>query len=425
MTMLAPYRNILRINGAARFSAIGLLARLPTAMIMLAIILFVSAQTDSFAVAGAMTAAFQISASSLTIISSRISDRLGQARVLPVLCLTNALFTMLFVISMQRDMPLVVSGILIALAGAFMPAIGSMIRARWAHLTAGDDLRTAFAMESTFDEIDWTIGPLLTALLAAALDPAAPLIAAAAMTAVFGLALASLRASQPTPRPARPRHDRSGLLRNGLPVVVVTLAGVGIMFGAYEVAVPAFAAAQGAPNASGLVLAAWAVGSMIGGLWFGTRRWNASLPRQAELAIGFMALAIVPGLINHSIAVSLAAAFLAGVAIAPSLITQFSLAERLVDSDRITEGITWAMSGITLGFAAGSALSGALIDIWGVRAGFAVALGGAVIAFALAWAFRGHLERHMRHGQEPAVYAAGWDPVPGPVAGSFDNSDSN
>lgn len=423
--MLAPYREILRTPGAARFSAIGLLARLPTAMMVLAIILFVNAQTDSFAVAGAMTAAFQISASSITILSSRIADRLGQARVLPVLSIGNAMFTILFVISMQRDMPLIVSGALIALAGAFMPAIGSMIRARWAHLTEGDALRTAFAMESTFDEIDWAIGPLLTAVLAASLDPAAPLIAVAIFTAVFGLALASLRGTQPAPNPASPHRARGGLLRNGLPVVVITLAGVGVMFGAYEVAVPAFAEQQGAPNASGLVLAAWAIGSLLGGLWFGTRSWKASLPRQAQLAIGCMALAIIPGLIEYSIAVSIAAAFVAGVAIAPSLITQFSLAERLVASDRITEGITWAMSGITLGFAAGSALSGALIDTWGVRAGFAVALGGAVIAFALAWAFRSHLESHMRHGREPAVYATGWDPIPGPVAGSFDNSDSN
>ena len=211
----------------------------------------------------------------------------------------------------------------------------------------------------------------------------------------------------------------------GLPIIVITLAGVGIMFGAYEVAVPAFAREQGAPNASGLVLAIWAVGSMLGGFWFGTRHWQASLPRQAQIAIGCLALAMIPGLIDYSIPLSMAAAFVAGVAVAPSLITQFSLAERLVAPDRITEGITWAMSGITLGFAAGSALAGALIDALGVRAGFAVSLCGALIACALAWAFRGHLERHMRHGEEPPVFAPGWDPLPGPIAGSFDNSDSN
>lgn len=423
--MLAPYLDILRLDGAARFSAIGLLARLPTAMMVLSIILFVSSQTDSFAVAGAMTAAFQISASSVTIVSSRVADRLGQDRVLPALCLANAAFTIAFVISMQRDLPFLVSGMLAALAGAFMPSIGSMIRARWAHLTEGDRLRTAFAMESTFDEIDWAIGPLLTAALAAAVDPAAPLIAAAALTVIFGLALASLRGTQPAPAPAGPHRSRDPLLRNGLPIVVITLGGIGVMFGAYEVAVPAFASSQGAPNASGLVLAAWAIGSMIGGLWFGTRHWNSTLPRQAQLAIGFMALAIIPGLLGYSIAVSIAAAFVAGVAIAPSLITQFSLAERLVNPDRITEGITWAMSGITLGFAAGSALAGALIDSSGVRAGFAVAVGGAAFAFLLSWAFRGRLERSMRHGREPATFAEGWDPVPGPVAGSFDSFDSN
>lgn len=423
--MLAPYRDILRIRGAAKFSGIGLLARLPAAMVMLAIILFVSAQTDSFAVAGVMAAAFQISASTVTIISSRISDRLGQARVLPLLCVVNATFMILFVISMQRDLPLLISGLFIAVAGAFMPAIGSMIRARWAAIAEGTQLRTAFAMESTFDELDWAIGPLLTAALAAALDPAAPLIAAAIFTIVFGLSLATLRSTQPVPKKRSAQHQhRGGLMRDGLPIVVVTLAGLGIMFGAYEVAIPAFALEQGAPNASGLILAIWALGSMLGGLWFGTRHWKAGLPKQAQIAIGLLALAMVPGLIDYSIAASSVAAFLAGIAIAPALITQFSLAERLVESDRITEGITWAMSGITLGFAAGSALAGVLIDAIDVRAGFAVSLAGAIAAFLLAWGFRGVLERHVRHGEEPAVFAPGWDPIPGPVAGSFDDFDS-
>ena len=423
--MLSPYRDILRIPGAAKFSGIGLLARLPAAMVMLAIILFVSAQTDSFAVAGAMAAAFQVSASTVTIVTSRIADRLGQARVLPLLCIINALFTILFVLSMQRDLPLLLSGLLIAVSGAFMPAIGSMIRARWTIVTEGNQLRTAFAMESTFDELDWAIGPLLTAALAAALDPAAPLIAAAVFTVVFGMGLATLRSSQPLPHARNPHlPHRGGLMRNGLPIVVATLAGLGIMFGAYEVAIPAFALEQGAPNASGLVLAIWAFGSLLGGLWFGTRHWKAGLPRQAQIAIGLMAIAMVPGLIDYSIAASCVAAFLAGIAIAPALITQFSLAERLVESDRITEGITWAMSGITLGFAAGSALAGVVIDAVDERAGFAVALAGAIAAFAFAWGFRGVLERHMRHGAEPPVFAPGWGAIPGPVAGSFDDSDS-
>ncbi|MEY4136645.1 MAG: hypothetical protein RL205_773 [Actinomycetota bacterium] len=423
--MLAPYRDILRIPGAARFSAIGLLARLPAAMVVLSIILFVSAQTDSFAIAGAMTAAFQISASSATILSSRVSDRLGQSRVLPILCIVNAIFTLAFVECMRRDLPLILCGALIAVAGAFMPAVGSMIRARWAHIADEAQVRTAFAMESTFDEIDWALGPLITASLAAVVDPAAPLIAGAVMTIVFGLALATLRSTQPTPARHLSPHPRGGLMSNGLPVVVLTLAGVGVMFGAYEVAVPAFAREQGAPNASGIVLAMWAVGSMLGGLWFGTRHWPASLPRQAQWAIGCLALAMVPGLIDYSILVSIVAAFLAGVAVAPSLITQFSLAERLVAPERITEGITWAMSGITLGFAAGSALAGVVIDAIDVRAGFAVSLAGATVAFALAWIFRTHLEHHVRSGIEPPVFSGTWDPIPGPVAGSFDDSDAN
>jgi hypothetical protein len=53
-----------------------------------------------------------------------------------------------------------------------------------------------------------------------------------------------------------------------------------------------------------------------------------------------------------------------------------------------------------------------------------VSLAGAIAAFLLAWGFRRVLERHVRHGTEPAVYAPGWDPIPGPVPGSFDDFDS-
>lgn len=385
-------------------------------MVVLAIILFVSAQTDSYAIAGIMTAAFQLSASSATIVSSRIADRLGQSRVLPVLCLGNALFTVGFVVSIRADTSLLISGMLIAAAGAFMPAIGSMVRARWASLTEGERLRTAFAMESTLDEVDWTVGPLLTALLAAMIDPAAPLLAAAAMTVLFGLALAVQRSTQPVPRPTHTHAHRVSVLRTGLPVVVVTLMGVGFMFGAYEVAVPAFAREVGAPNASGLVLSAWAIGSMVGGLWFGARRWKVSLPTQAQWTIGVMSVAVLPGILCLNLALATAAAFVAGVAIAPSLITQFSLAERLVPIARITEGITWAMSGITIGFAAGSALAGMLIDGWGVRAGFATAILGAVAALAVAWSCRRYLDRRVHPGTEPIGYAPNIEPIPGPSA---------
>ncbi len=46
-----PYADALSVNGAARFSAAGFIARLPLAMIGLGVLLFISNTTGSYAFA--------------------------------------------------------------------------------------------------------------------------------------------------------------------------------------------------------------------------------------------------------------------------------------------------------------------------------------------------------------------------------------
>jgi MFS-type transporter involved in bile tolerance (Atg22 family) len=61
-----------------------------------------------------------------------------------------------------------------ALAGASMPGLGSMVRARWSTLLAGSGrMHTAFALESVIDEMIFIVGPALVTLLATEVRPAA------------------------------------------------------------------------------------------------------------------------------------------------------------------------------------------------------------------------------------------------------------
>jgi predicted MFS family arabinose efflux permease len=76
--------------------------------------------------------------------------------------------------------------------------------------------------------------------------------------------------------------------------------------------------------------------------------------------------------------------FLAGASISPTFITAFGLIERLVPSSQLTEGITWAMTGIFIGMAAGSFLSGYVIDVHGAQNGFWVSVGAGVVALTTA-----------------------------------------
>ncbi len=81
---IASYRRVLGLPGALVFSASGLVARLPMAMVSLGIVLLVSDRTGSYSLAGAVSASFLVANAALAVPQARLIDRVGQHRVLPV-----------------------------------------------------------------------------------------------------------------------------------------------------------------------------------------------------------------------------------------------------------------------------------------------------------------------------------------------------
>mgnify|MGYP003859160765 CR=1 FL=1 len=76
--MLKPYATLLRTPGALKFSVAGLIGRMPIAMDSLAIIFIVVAATDSYALAGALTAVGSIVVGAAEVFWSRQADRRGR-----------------------------------------------------------------------------------------------------------------------------------------------------------------------------------------------------------------------------------------------------------------------------------------------------------------------------------------------------------
>ena len=83
--MLTPYRRILAVPGALRFSATGLVGRLPISMQGLGIVLLVVDVTGSYGYAGAVAGATTIANAGAAILQGRYLDQLGQSRLLPAL----------------------------------------------------------------------------------------------------------------------------------------------------------------------------------------------------------------------------------------------------------------------------------------------------------------------------------------------------
>ena len=367
----ASYRRVLTLPGAWVFSVGGLLARMPMAMVSLGIVLLVSSRTGSYGLAGAVSASFLVANASFAILQARLIDRLGQSRVLPVAAamFTLGLVGMMAAVEAGRGAPW--PHLFAAVAGAGLPQIGSSIRARWSHLVSDKrDLHTAFAFESVVDEVVFIVGPALVTTLATTVHPLAGLATAVVATVVGTALLVSQKRTEPPAARVHERHERTPMPWQVLAPLIACGVTMGALLGGAEVATVALSEELGATSLSGLMLAVWAVGSLVSGVIVGAVHFHASNAvrfRWGMLALGLLMLPLpfVDGFVSLAFFL-----FLSGFAISPTLIAAFAWIEETVPAGRITEGITLFTTGLGAGLAPGAALVGLVIDRSGASTSF-------------------------------------------------------
>ncbi|HEX9357930.1 MAG TPA: MFS transporter [Streptosporangiaceae bacterium] len=375
-----PYLKALASPGALRFSAAGFIGRMQISMFGLGTVLLISSLTGRYGLAGAVAAAGAVGYALVSPLVARLADRSGQRAVLRLLMRLFAAATAALISGAQARAPawalLASSG----LAGAATPQLGSMVRARWSALLAGSELlHAAFSLESVADEVIFVAGPVLVTLLATEAYPASGIAVAAATCVAGTLLLAAQRATEPSGHPGDPvpgagRRARGHLLpARGL----VTLAPVYVFFGAMlaaiDLATVDFAAEHGHKPLAGLILGGYALGSAAGGLWYGSRAWRVPLRRRFALTLCTAAAGTATFWTMPGLAALAAVMFISGLALSPMLITGFSLIEQQAPAARLTEGMAWLTSEISVGTAAGSAAVGQVIDAGGTRWGYAFA----------------------------------------------------
>jgi MFS family permease len=387
--MLTTYRRVLALPGALWFSMSGLVARLPISMISLGIVLLVSGRTGSYSLAGTVSAAFLITNAVCAVPQARLIDRLGQGLVLPPCVAVFVLGLAGTMATVELDRPAPWPHLCAAVSGAAMPQIGASVRARWSALVPDKaELRTAFAFESVVDEMVFIIGPALVTVLSTAVHPLAGLTSAALAALVGTVALVAQKGTEP-PVASRPqRHGAGALPWRMLGPLVACGAAMGFLLGGTEVGTVAFADEHGVKALSGLALAVWALGSLLAGVVTGGIQTSASNASRFRWGMLALSLLMVPLPFVHDFALLTGCLFLSGFAISPTLIASFAWIEETVPSSRITEGITFFITGLGAGVAPGAAVVGAVIDAVSVSASFAVTLAaglaGTVLAFVAA-----------------------------------------
>jgi MFS family permease len=377
--MSNAYRTFFATPGVVALIMAGSMARLPQAMVGLGLIAMLAQETGRYWVAGAVAGTYTLTSAILGPMISKLVDQRGQRKVLAPVAAFSIGMLLALIGAVYWHAPLPVLFVLAAMAGV-LPSFGAMIRARWAYLFRGKpQLHAAYSLDTVLVEFTFIVGPPLSIALSSGLFPQAGPLVAAVLLAVGVVAFLRQHETEPPPVPAVKGHSGSPLRIPALRIIVVAMLALGVLGGSVDVAVVAFAKETGWAAAASFVLAGFAAGSMVAGITFGAVR--SGLPFETQLLIGavFTAVATTLPIFAPNVYWLTGLLFITGMSFAPTLIVVMNIGTKILPPGKITEGLTWLSTGVSVGIAMGGATAGLVIDHFGTRAGFGVAIGAGLL----------------------------------------------
>ena len=384
---MAVYARILRTPGIALLVTATTIGRLPFAINVLAIVLFLREETGSFAIAGLTAGMLELGSAVGVPLAGRLVDRRGVWMLAP-LALVHGLALLAIWVLGASGAPVVALIAAALIAGSTFPPSGAVLRSRWPELLPEPELlRGAYAFDSVTIEVSFVAGPLITAAIVAFAGPELALIASAVLvlagTALFLFALPGDRG------PLAERIATSGVLGPlgdpAIRMIALATLPVGFCIGTVEVAVPAFSEAHGGGQLAGVLFALWSLASAVGGLLFGIRAARRDLAETFVAIALLFPLACLPLAAASSPLAMAILIMLAGAPLAPLIASRNELVGAVAPRGTGTEAFTWLLTALVGGIAAGAAVAGLVIESQGWSA--AVLIGVAVAALGAAFSF--------------------------------------
>lgn len=400
--------SLLRIAGLPYF-LIAFIARLPFAMMVVGVLTVVVSARGSLALGGLTSAAVGLGTACFGPLLGAAADRFGQRAVLAALALGNGAMLLIFTLVVHGA---AADGFVLLAAvgiGATAPQVAPLSRARLVTVIRDRmpqqrrdrTLSSTMAYESAADETVFVFGPFLVGILASAISPSAPLIAAAALTVVFVGAFALHPTARAVSQDRRPDgsapSSAAELFRPRLLIVVIGILGVGVFFGAMLTSLTSFMQDRGAPEQAGLLYGVMGVGSAIlalGVAWLPTRfsLWARWLVFSGILLGGSLLLPVVDTPATMMIALAIM-----GIGIGPTLVTQYSFGAERSPLGRSATVMTMLGSAVVVGQSFGAAVTGELAESVGTSAALVLPMIAASIAFGAgllnAWLGRADRDR--------------------------------
>jgi MFS family permease len=418
------FTSLIRLLGWT-YLPISLVAKLPFAMSVVAVMTSVSALRGSYTEAGTTAALVGLGTAVSGPLMGAAADRWGQRGVLLALGVANCAALLGLAWALVAVAP---SGAIMACGlaiGLTAPQASSMVRTRWllaidAEVPGNRRSRATSAVlsyESMMDELMFVFGPVIVGLAAVAWGTVSPVVGAAVLTAggVTAFALhrsadyarghraggarghraggargAASEAPRPAaaggsgahaaaapsaggaaapPAPAAAPDPVSSLLRAAVLLPVLGMVSIGLFFGFSLTSLTAFMETQDRADATGILYGVMGVGSAVFALGV------VALPDRFRLSVRWLVFAsvAVAGCVVYSQAQTLpvfvGALLLMGTGVGPSLVTLFSIASANAPRGRMTTVMATMTTGVVVGQSGASAVGGAVLDTLGLQAG--------------------------------------------------------
>ncbi|MEV0198350.1 MFS transporter, partial [Nonomuraea sp. NPDC050691] len=306
--MLTPYRRLLAHPGVPHLLVIGLVVKLGTPVLSLALLLAAVDRLGSYATAGLVLTGHALALALCAPLGGRIADRYGPRRALTGYLAAHALAYTLLLLAP----PSLMIGAA-ALLGATTPPAGSVVRSAWPRLVPAASLPAAYAIDNAVNELTFIAGPLLVPVLTL-IVPAHGVVTTAGAAILLGTALLLTSPAVRQAAPAPPGRLRlAGPLTHRRALLLLTIAALGTFtFGCLRIATVASATAFGSAASAGVLMGLLSAGALLGTLGYGARAWPVTggrllvLLSLAEAAVllgggwapGFVTLAVLIGLVG-------------------------------------------------------------------------------------------------------------------------------
>jgi len=376
------YLELIKTRGVARLMGSQLLARFPAGMLSLAFLIHIERIYHSYGAAGLVLAATSVGQAVAGPLTSRWMGVWGMRRVLILTLIVCA--GAVSIIAFAPKLPVPVYMLVGLIAGLSNPPIQPAVRTIYPKLVNSNQLTPLYSLDASAQEIIWIAGPVIATLVATQASPVLAIVVANVFMVGGGIWFITSPEVGQVRIPLSRRKLGAVLTRP--PVLLATATGFLLIGGAASVEAGVVATfGEGQPEA-GIVLAIFALGSLVGGLVFGHR------------PIGPWALTV--RIFSVFAGIALAAAFLdfwwlsltlaiAGLGIAPALAVMFTIVSASVKFSETAEAYGWVGTGQLIGAALGSAMAGFMIDAYDAHGAFWVGATLVFLGFVVALLFRG------------------------------------